>query len=66
MALGMAKACPAVLVDQLWTDPIDALDQAPVRALSQGTDSTQNKSHSPAVPEIGSTRQPAARRAPSA
>jgi len=29
------------LVDQLWTDPIDALDQAPVRALSQRPDTVQ-------------------------
>jgi hypothetical protein len=29
------------LVGQLWTDPSDALDQAPVRALSQRPDTVQ-------------------------
>jgi len=29
------------LLGQLWTDPIDALDQAPVRALSQRPDAVQ-------------------------
>jgi hypothetical protein len=28
-------------VGQLWSDPIDALDQAPVRALSQRPDTVQ-------------------------